>query len=79
MPCSRLTLLFSPTKSPIDKIANHGWQRRKIAGILASGPSYPRFEISVSEKNLEKKIVYVAEVNQWHCSEKNGQWLKNVD
>ena len=26
-----------------------------------------------------KKIVYVAEVNQWHCFEKSEQWLENAD
>ena len=27
----------------------------------------------------EGKIVDVAEVNQWRCSEESGQWPKNVD
>ena len=27
----------------------------------------------------EEKIVNIAEVNQQHCSEESGQWLKNVD
>ena len=30
-------------------------------------------------KNFRGKIVYVAEVNNWHCLEKIGQWLENVD
>ena len=30
-------------------------------------------------KIFRGKIVHVAEVNNWHCLEKIGQWLENVD
>ena len=34
-------------------------------------PGFPKF--------CNKKIVDVAEVNQWRCLEDSGQWLENVD
>ena len=34
---------------------------------------------SIPPKCLDEKIVNFAEVNQWHCLEESGQWLKNVN
>ena len=46
---------------------------------LASGYSRPGFHSLHSQKNLEVKIVGIAEVNQRRCLEESGQWLENVD
>ena len=46
---------------------------------LASGYSHPGFRSLHSQKNLEVKIVGIAEVNQRRCLEESGQWLENVE
>ena len=42
-----------------------------MVSIRDTRPSSPWFD--------SQEIVYVAEINQWRCSEESGQWLENVD
>ena len=48
-------------------------------GAFVSHPAAPALMPSVPKKNFRVKIMNVAEVNQWRCSEESGQWLNNVD
>ena len=50
-----------------------------MVSILASGPSCLEFDTQSSQFFSEENIINGAEVNQWRCLKKSGQWFENVD
>ena len=60
-------------------IGGVGGRGSTMVGILAFGPTCPRFDSKHPRISLEEKIIDVAEINPWHCLEESGQWLENLD
>ena len=52
-------------------------QLSTMVSVLASGPSSPGFDYQGLQLFSEVAMVNVSEVNQRHCFEESGQWLKN--
>ena len=52
---------------------------RREGGCLASHVAAPGSSPSIPKILSEEKIIYVADVNQWHWLEESGQWLENVN
>ena len=57
------------------------WQATALSIIpcLSGYRSHIKLPFIYPPKNLEEKIVDVAEVHQRRCSEESGQWFENVD